>query len=102
MTTVQAAAARRVCYQLDTLWDFDYEPTHHELESLYETAMKKHVWTEMGFEGEQIWRDAIASSPTVKAFNRFLFTEVLIPRLDRLGLLSARVAPRYRRIGLLD
>jgi hypothetical protein len=43
MTTVSQAAARRVSYQLDTLWDFDYEPTHHELESLYETA-KKNQW----------------------------------------------------------
>src|SRR6266545_7269204 len=43
MTTAQSAAARRVSYQLDTLWDFDYEPTHHELESLYETA-KKNQW----------------------------------------------------------
>ena len=34
MTTVQAAAARRVSCQLDTLWDFDGEPTHHELESV--------------------------------------------------------------------
>src|SRR5438552_2765321 len=43
MTTSQSAAARRVSYQMDTLWDFDYEPTHHELESLYETA-KKNQW----------------------------------------------------------
>ena len=43
MTTAQSAAARRVSYRLDTLWDFDYEPTHHELESLYETA-KKNQW----------------------------------------------------------
>ncbi len=59
------------------------------------------VWTEMGLDGEEIWRDGIANSPTVKAFNRFLFTEVLIPRLQRLGLMSARVEPRYREIGLL-
>jgi hypothetical protein len=39
MTTVQAAAARRVSCQLDTLWDFDDEPTHHELESLYVTEV---------------------------------------------------------------
>ena len=58
MTTAQSAAARRVSYQLDTLWDFDYD--------------------------------------------RFLFTEVLIPRLQRLGLMSSRVEPRYREIGLLD
>jgi hypothetical protein len=37
MTTVQAHAARRISYQLDTLWDYDYKPTHHEPESLYET-----------------------------------------------------------------
>ena len=43
MTTTQTTAARRVSYQLDTLWDFDYEPTHQELESLYETA-KKNQW----------------------------------------------------------
>ncbi len=42
MTTTQTAAARRVSYQLATLWDFDYEPTHQELESLYETAKKNH------------------------------------------------------------
>jgi len=43
MTTGQAAAAQRVSYQLETLWDFDFEPTHEELESLYETA-KKNQW----------------------------------------------------------
>ncbi len=43
MTTVQQAAARRVTYQLETLWDYDYEPTHQELEALYETA-KKNQW----------------------------------------------------------
>ncbi|HEV8306579.1 MAG TPA: hypothetical protein VGW35_02835 [Methylomirabilota bacterium] len=43
MTTVDATLARRLSYRLDTLWDFDYEPTHHELESLYETA-KKNQW----------------------------------------------------------
>lgn len=56
----------------------------------------------MGWDGEEVWRDTIANSPTVKAFNRLLFTEVLIPRLQRLGLMSARVEPRYREIGLLD
>ena len=65
MTTVQAAAARGVSSQLDTLTDFDYEPTHHELEPLY-------------------------------------VTEVLIPRLERLGRIEERIAPRYREIGLLD
>jgi hypothetical protein len=35
-------------------------------------------------------------------FNRLLFTEVLIPRLQRLELISPRVEPRYRAIGLLD
>lgn len=62
----------------------------------------KTVWNEMGWDAEQIWRDTIANSLTVKMFNRFLFTEVLIPRLQRLGLISPRVEPRYRQIGLLD
>lgn len=62
----------------------------------------KTVWNEMGWDGEEIWRDTIANSQTVKMFNRLLFTEVLIPRLQRLGLMSSRVEPRYREIGLLD
>ncbi len=60
------------------------------------------VWTEMGWDAEEIWRDTIANSPTIKMFNRLLFTGVLIPRLQRLGLISSRVEPRYREIGLLD
>ena len=40
MTT---AAGRRVTYQLETLWDYDYQPTHDELTTLYETA-KKNQW----------------------------------------------------------
>ena len=43
MTIANAAAARRVTYQLETLWDYDYVPTHDELETLYETA-KKNQW----------------------------------------------------------
>ena len=242
MTTTQAIAARRVSYQFETLWDFDYEPTHEDLHALYETAKKnqwngstaidwsraigrdgpvlnvavafqgtnffsrltaeeqkeveikvsawrlsqflhgeqgallvasqlvnsmpqldcklyastqvvdegrhvnfgyfalkrsipvmdeatrrrledfaftacdamygrdertgfqsiKTVWSEMGWDAEQIWRDTIANSQTVKMFNRLLFTEVLIPRLQRLELISSRIEPRYRAIGLLD
>lgn len=36
MTVASTTAARRLHYQLEPLWD--YVPTHHELESLYETA----------------------------------------------------------------
>jgi hypothetical protein len=61
----------------------------------------KTVWNEMGWDGEKVWRDTIENSQTVKAFNRFLFTEVLIPRLQRLGLISERIEPRYRAIGLV-
>src|SRR6267142_4831236 len=43
MTTSGQQAARRVTYQLETLWDYDYEPTHPELDTLYETA-KKNQW----------------------------------------------------------
>ncbi|MGH7320857.1 MAG: ferritin-like domain-containing protein [Candidatus Rokuibacteriota bacterium] len=60
------------------------------------------VWTEMGWDAEEIWRDTIDNSPTIKTFNRLLFTGVLIPRLQRLGLISPRGEPRYREIGLLD
>jgi len=62
----------------------------------------KAVWGEMGLDGDAVWREMLTSSPTLKVFNRMLFTEVLIPRLQRLGLISPRVEPRYREIGLLD
>ena len=62
----------------------------------------KRVWAEMGLDGDEVWRDGLVNSPTIKAFNRILFTEVLIPRLQRLGLMSSRVEPRYREIGLVD
>jgi hypothetical protein len=60
----------------------------------------KRVWTEMGWDGDAIWRDSVINSPTVKAFNSFLFRDNLMPRLERLGLISERIAPRYREIGL--
>src|SRR2546426_10252252 len=43
MTHAEPAAARRVIYQLEPLWDYDYEPTHDELTTRYETA-KKNQW----------------------------------------------------------
>jgi hypothetical protein len=60
----------------------------------------KTVWAEMGWDGDAIWRDTVANSPTTKAFNSFLFRDNLMPRLERLGLISERIAPRYREIGL--
>ncbi len=62
----------------------------------------KTVWSEMGWDADKIWRDTIANSQNIKMFNRLLFTEVLIPRLQRLGLVSPRIEPRYREIGLLN
>ncbi len=61
----------------------------------------KQVWTEMGWDADKIWRDTVANSQTTKHFNSFLFGENLMPRLVRLGLISERIAPRYREIGLL-
>ncbi len=61
----------------------------------------KDVWRELGWDGDEIWRDTVAHSQTTKAFNSFLFQENLMPRLQRLSLISARVEPRYRAIGLL-
>jgi hypothetical protein len=124
MTTADAALARRLTTRLDTLWDFDYEPTHQELESLYETAKKNQWnaataidWTRplgqegpvlnvgMAFQGARFFdrlTDEEKKEVTIRVFNRLLFTGVLIPRLQRLGLLSSRVEPRYREIGLLE
>ena len=62
----------------------------------------KHVWNELGWDGDKIWRDTVAHSQTTKAFNSFLFHENLMPRLVRLGLISERIAPKYREIGLLS
>jgi hypothetical protein len=61
----------------------------------------KQVWTEMGWDADKIWRDTVANSQTTKHFNSFLFGENLMPRLVRLGLISNRIAPKYREIGLL-
>jgi hypothetical protein len=61
----------------------------------------KSVWTEMGWDGDAIWRDVVANSPTTKAFNSFLYRDNLMPRLERLGLISERITPRYREIGLV-
>jgi len=61
----------------------------------------KNVWTEMGWDGDEIWRDSIAHSQTTKAFNSFLFRDNLMPRLERLGLISERIKPRYQELGLL-
>jgi hypothetical protein len=56
----------------------------------------------MGWDGEKIWRETVKTSHTTKAFNSFLFQDNLMPRLVRLGLISDRIAPRYREIGLLQ
>jgi hypothetical protein len=56
----------------------------------------------MGWDGEALWRDTIRNSQTTKSFNSFLFRENLMPRLQRLGLISERIAPRYRELGLLE
>jgi hypothetical protein len=61
----------------------------------------KQVWTEMGWDADKIWRDTVANSQTTKHFNSFLFGENLMPRLVRLGLISNRIAPKYKEIGLL-
>ena len=61
----------------------------------------KQVWTELGWDADTIWRETVATSPTTKAFNSFLFQDNLMPRLGRLGLIGPRVEDRYRAIGLL-
>lgn len=61
----------------------------------------KTVWNEMGWDGDKVWKDTVANSPTTKTFNSFLFKDNLMPRLQRLNLISDRIAPRYQEIGLL-
>lgn len=61
----------------------------------------KTVWNELGWDGDKIWRETVNTSPTTKAFNSFLFQDNLMPRLVRLGLVSQRIAPRYRALGLM-
>ena len=125
MTTSQTAAARRVTYQLETLnfgyfalrrsmphmepakreylEDFTFRACDHMYARDERTSFQsvKNVWNEMGLDGEGFWRDSVAHSQTTTAFNSFLFQETLMPRLQRLGLISERIAPRYREIGLL-
>jgi hypothetical protein len=61
------------------------------------------VYAELGYaDPAAVYREVLVESMTMKMFNRLLFTEVLIPRLQRLGLMSERVAPRYHEIGLLE
>ena len=62
----------------------------------------KNVWSEMGWDAEKIYRDTVANSQTTRHFNSFLFNDNLMPRLVRLGLISDRIAPKYREIGLLQ
>jgi hypothetical protein len=62
----------------------------------------KNVWLEMGWDADKIYRDTVAHSQTTKHFNSFLFNDNLMPRLVRLGLISERIAPKYREIGLLQ
>lgn len=63
----------------------------------------KDAYAEVGFrDADAVYKEVLAESVTMKMFNRMLFTDVLIPRLQRLGLLTERVAPQYRAIGLLD
>ena len=61
----------------------------------------KGVWRELGWDADKLWRETVTTSQSTKSFNSFLFQDNLMPRLQRLGLISERVAPRYRAMGLL-
>ena len=86
------------------LEDFTFRACDHMYARDERTGFQsvKSVWNEMGWNGEELWRDTIRNSQTTKSFNSFLFQENLMPRLKRLGLISERIAPRYRELGLLD
>ena len=82
----------------DALEDFAF----HVCDALYERdghggfRSVRVVWEEMGADAS-----AAAGGPTVRFFNQLLFTQFLLPRLTRLGLLSPRIVPRYQAAGLL-
>src|SRR5262249_39567811 len=59
------------------------------------------MWNEMGWDGERIWRETVKPRQTTKASNRLLVQGTPGPRLQRLGLISDRIADRYGEIGLL-
>ena len=86
------------------LEDFTFRACDHMYARDERTGFQsvKSVWNEMGWNGEELWRDTIRNSQTTKSFNSFLFQENLMPRLKRLGLISERIAPRYQELGLLD
>ena len=85
------------------LEDFTFRACDHMYARDERTGFQsvKNVWNEMGLDGEAFWLDSVAHSQTTKAFNSFLFQDNLMPRLQRLGLISERISPRYREIGLL-
>jgi hypothetical protein len=85
------------------LEDFTFRACDHMYARDERTGFQsvKSVWAEMGWDGDALWGDTIRNSQTTKSFNSFLFQENLMPRLQRLGLISERIAPRYREIGLL-
>src|SRR6266704_5790697 len=84
------------------LEDFTFRACDHMYARDERTGFQsvKSVWEEMGLDGEGFWGGSVAHSQTTKAFNSFLFHDNLMPRLVRLGLISPRVEPRYRAIGL--
>ena len=85
------------------LEDFTFRACDHMYARDERTGFQsiKNVWAEMGWDGDARWRDTVRNSQTTKSFNSFLFQENLMPRLQRLGLISERIAPRYRELGLL-
>lgn len=99
MPAATTPAGRRLTYQLETLWDYDYEPTHEELDTLYETA-KKNQWNASTAID---WSRPVGREGAVlNVAMAFAGTNFLMPRLQRLSLISERVAPQYREIRLLQ
>jgi len=85
------------------LEDFTFKACDHMYARDERTGFQsiKNVWAEMAWDGDALWRDTVRNSQTTKSFNSFLFQDNLMPRLQRLGLISERIAPRYRELGLL-
>lgn len=55
------------------------------------------------FEGKlsrDRWREFVSTAPGMQAFRQVMFSR-LVPNLREIGLMSARVLPRYERAGLM-
>jgi hypothetical protein len=59
------------------------------------------VWEEMGLDKTAVSRDIAAHAGAAKAFNTVVFAKTLVPKMERVGLISGRARLMYERSGLI-